>query len=227
MSVAENIAQFEEKLQGSGCRLVAVSKNKPVSLIHEAYFAGHRLFGENKAQEMQAKYEELAQDIEWHMIGHLQRNKVKYIAPFVQLIQSVDSLRLLEEIEKQAIRYNRTIDCLLQFYIAEEESKFGLSLEEAEELLRSEEFRAMNHVRITGVMGVATNTDNQDQLRKEFRNLRSYFEKLKEQYFQEETAFREISMGMSADFDIAIAEGSTLIRVGSAIFGARDYSKAP
>jgi pyridoxal phosphate enzyme (YggS family) len=223
MSVAQHIAAFQEKLQGTGCRLVAVSKTKPPELILEAYEAGHRLFGENKAQEMASKHAGLPKDIEWHMIGHLQRNKVKYIAPFVQLIQSVDSLRLLEEIEKQAARHTRTIDCLLQFYIAEEETKFGLSWEEAEELLQSAEYRAMANVRITGVMGVATNTDNPEQLKKEFRYLRTCFLKLREGYFREEPSFKEISMGMSADYALAMAEGSTLIRVGSAIFGTRNY----
>lgn len=224
MSIVQNIAQLQEELQGTSCRLVAVSKTKPVEMIQEAYDAGQRLFGENKAQEMAAKYEELPEDLEWHMIGHLQRNKVKYIAPFVQVIQSVDSLRLLEEIEKQANRFNRIIDCLLQFYIAEEESKFGLSWDEAVGLLESATFRNMKNVRIIGVMGVATNTDNQEQLKKEFRQLRHYFEQLKENYFPEDS-FKEISMGMSADYLLAIAEGSTLIRVGSAIFGARDYEQ--
>ncbi|CAN5849468.1 YggS family pyridoxal phosphate-dependent enzyme [soil metagenome] len=225
MSIAQNIARLEEELQGTGCRLVAVSKTKPVEKILEAYQAGQRLFGENKAQEMAAKFEELPQDIEWHMIGHLQRNKVKYIAPFVQLIQSVDSLRLLEEIEKQALHFDRTIDCLLQFYLAEEESKFGLTWEEARDLLESDTFKAMEKVRITGVMGVATNTDKAEQLKKEFRQLRHYFQQVKETYFPEEDSFKEISMGMSADYPLALAEGSTLIRVGSSIFGAREYGQ--
>jgi PLP dependent protein len=225
MSIGQNIARLQEELQGTGCRLVAVSKTQPVEKIQEAYDAGQRLFGENKAQEMASKYEKLPQDLAWHMIGHLQRNKVKYIAPFVQLIESVDSLRLLEEIEKQAARIGRTIDCLLQFYIAEEESKFGLSWEEAVELLESDAFRSMKNVRVVGVMGVATNTENQGQLKKEFRQLRRYFEQLKERYFPAEASFKEISMGMSADYPLAIAEGSTLIRVGSAIFGAREYGQ--
>jgi PLP dependent protein len=174
---------------------------------------------------MASKYESLPQDLQWHMIGHLQRNKVKYIAPFVRMIQSVDSLRLLEEINKQAERFDRTIDCLLQFYIAEEESKFGLSWEEALALLESEDYRGMKNVRLVGVMGVATNTENEAQLKKEFRQLKGYFEQLKERYFAEEESFREISMGMSADYPLALAEGSTLIRVGSAIFGSRDYGQ--
>ena len=192
----------------------------------EAYEAGHRLFGENKAQELVSKFEVLPKDIEWHMIGHLQRNKVKYIASFVHLIQSIDSLRLLEEVEKQAVRHERSISCLLQLYIAEEETKFGLSLEEATILLRSAEFRQMTHVQIAGVMGVATNTDNMKQLQKEFRYLRHCFEQLKATFFAAQPSFREISMGMSSDYALALAEGSTLIRVGSAIFGTRDYSQA-
>lgn len=226
VSIAQNIVWFREKLQGSSCRLVAVSKTKPPEMIMEAYEAGHRLFGENKAQELVSKFEALPKDIEWHMIGHLQRNKVKYIASFVHLIQSIDSLRLLEEVEKQAARHGRSISCLLQLYIAEEETKFGLSLEEATALLQSAEFRQMTYVQVAGVMGVATNTDNMKQLQKEFRYLRHCFEQLKFTFFANQPTFRELSMGMSSDYALALAEGSTLIRVGSAIFGTRDYSQA-
>src|SRR5688572_2219198 len=225
MSIAESVAFFNQKLSGTNCRLVAVSKTHPESLIQEAYDAGQRIFGENKAQEMAGKYENLPKDIEWHMIGHLQTNKVKYIAPFVHTIQSVDSLKLLEEIEKQAAKHNRVVNCLLQIYIAEEESKFGLSEAEAREILESEAFKNLQHVKITGVMGIATNTENQEQLRKEFFALRQTFQNLKETYFQDSAAFKEISMGMSSDYELAFENGSTLIRVGSAIFGHRNYGQ--
>jgi PLP dependent protein len=224
MSIAQNIAAFQEKLKNTGCRLIAVSKTQTNEAILEAYTAGQRLFGENKVQELVAKQEVLPADIEWHLIGHLQTNKVKYIAPFVHTIQSVDSLKLLQEIEKQAAKQNRVINCLLQIYIAEEESKFGLSAEEAKEILQSEAFKAMQHVRITGVMGIATNTYSQTQLRKEFRYLRKCFEELKKEFFQNNPDFKEISMGMSSDYQLAIEEGSTMIRVGSSIFGARNYA---
>lgn len=224
MTIAESVVFFNKKLENTNCRLIAVSKTHPESLIQEAYDAGQRIFGENKAQEMTAKQENLPQDIEWHMIGHLQSNKVKYIAPYVHTIQSVDSLRLLEEIEKQAAKHHRVINCLLQIYIAEEESKFGLSEAEAREILESEQFRNMKHVKIAGVMGIATNTENQAQLTKEFAALRLVFENLKAVYFTEDADFKEISMGMSSDYELAIAAGSTYIRVGSAIFGYRNYA---
>jgi len=224
MSIADNIHHFEAQLQGTNCRLVAVTKTHPVELLREAYDAGARLFGENKVQEMAAKQPELPADIEWHLIGHLQTNKVKYIAPFVHTIQSVDSLKLLQEIEKQGTKNDRIINCFLQFHIADEETKTGLSFPEAEEILQSEAYRTMRYVRITGVMGIATNTDDEGQLGREFRELRSYFEKLKANYFVDSETFREISMGMSADYRLAIEEGSTLIRVGSAIFGNRNYA---
>jgi PLP dependent protein len=224
MSIAQNIAAFQEKLKNTDCRLIAVSKTQTNEAILEAYAAGQRLFGENKVQELVAKQEVLPADIEWHLIGHLQTNKVKYIAPFVHTIQSVDSLKLLGEIDKQAAKQNRVINCLLQIYIAEEESKFGLTAEEAKEILQSEEYKAMQHVRITGVMGIATNTYSQTQLRKEFRYLRKCFEELKKEFFQNNPDFKEISMGMSSDYQLAIEEGSTMIRVGSSIFGARNYA---
>jgi PLP dependent protein len=224
MSVAQNITYFREKLKGTSCKLIAVSKTQTVEAILEAYQAGQRVFGENKVQELASKYEVLPKDIEWHLIGHLQTNKVKYIASFVHTIQSVDSLRLLEEINKQAQKVNRVQDCLLQIYIAEEESKFGLSLPEAIALLSSPEYEALAHVRITGVMGIATNTSDEQQLRKEFRGLKTGFQQLKQQLFANQDSFREISMGMSSDFELAIQEGSTMVRVGSSIFGARNYN---
>ncbi|GEO05819.1 YggS family pyridoxal phosphate enzyme [Adhaeribacter aerolatus] len=224
MSIAKNIAEFQEKLQNTNCRLIAVSKTQPKEAILEAYQAGQKVFGENKVQELVAKQEALPADIEWHLIGHLQTNKVKYIAPFVHTIQSAESLKLLQEIEKQAAKHDRRINCLLQIYIAEEETKFGLSPEEAKAILQSAEYKAMRHVNIAGVMGIATNTSSETQLRKEFRYLRNCFDQLKAEFFPENAAFKEISMGMSSDYQLAIAEGSTMIRVGSSIFGARNYA---
>jgi pyridoxal phosphate enzyme (YggS family) len=224
MSVAQNIAYFREKLAGTNCKLIAVSKTQSNEAILEAYQAGQRVFGENKVQELAAKYEALPKDIEWHLIGHLQSNKVRFIAPFVATIQSVDSGKLLLEINKQAQKHDRVQDCLLQIYIAEEETKFGLSQTEAIELLSSTEFEALAHIRVTGVMGIATNTPDEDQLRKEFRALKTCFDQLKQQFFAGTDSFREISMGMSSDYELAIAEGSTMVRVGSSIFGARNYN---
>ncbi|MBG8551991.1 YggS family pyridoxal phosphate-dependent enzyme [Hymenobacter guriensis] len=221
MSIAENIRFFEEQLAGTGARLVVVTKTHPVERLREAYEAGARIFGENRVQEMTAKQPELPNDVEWHLIGHLQTNKVKYIAPFVHTVQSLDSLKLLEELEKQAAKHNRVIDALLQFHIGEEATKTGLTLPEAENLLTSDTFRQLRHVRIVGVMGVATFTDDEAQLRREFQTLRGYFEQLQVRYFMDQPAFRELSMGMSSDYSLALQEGSTLIRVGSAIFGAR------
>ncbi len=219
--ITANIHHFQQQLAGTACRLVTVTKTHPVEKLREAYDAGARLFGENKVQEMAAKHPELPADIEWHLIGHLQTNKVKYIAPFVHTIQSVDSLKLLLEMDKQAAKYNRVIRGLLQFHIATEDTKTGLTLPEAEEILQSEAFRALRHVRLTGVMAIATFTDDENQLRQEFRELCSYFQQLKARYFAADDEFREISMGMSSDYRLAIEEGSTLVRVGSAIFGAR------
>ncbi|QNH63566.1 YggS family pyridoxal phosphate-dependent enzyme [Hymenobacter sediminicola] len=226
MSISDNLRFFQQQLEGTNCRLVTVTKTHPVEKLQEAYDAGARLFGENKVQEMAAKQPELPADIEWHLIGHLQTNKVKYIAPFVHTIQSVDSLKLLLEIEKQAAKHNRIIKGLLQFHIAAEETKTGLSLPEAEEILQSGAFRDLRHVRLTGVMGIATNTTDEARLRQEFRELRGHFEHLKARYFSDAADFCEISMGMSSDYRLAIEEGSTLIRVGSAIFGARNYQSA-
>ncbi|QNE38718.1 YggS family pyridoxal phosphate-dependent enzyme [Hymenobacter sp. NBH84] len=221
MSIAENIQHIETELAGTTARLVVVTKTHPVAKLQEAYKAGARLFGENKVQEMVAKQPELPADIEWHLIGHLQTNKVKQLAPFVHTIQSIDSLKLLLEIDKRAAQHDRVVNGLLQFHIADEETKTGLSFAEAEEMLQSDEYQQLRHVRLTGVMGVATFTDDVAQLRREFQTLRGYFEQLKSRFFAEADHFREISMGMSADYSLAIEEGSTLVRVGSAIFGAR------
>lgn len=201
--------------------LIAVSKTHPTERIMEAYEAGQRDFGENKVQELVEKYEVLPKDIRWHMIGHLQSNKVKYIAPFVHLIHGVDSFNLLKEINKQGQKNGRRISCLLQFHIAQEDTKFGLSLEEAEAFLAGPEFSLLNHVRICGVMGMATFTENTTQIRQEFQNLHSIYQELLSNYFSSNAEFKEISMGMSDDYTIAIEEGSTLIRVGSKIFGKR------
>ncbi|MFN5148805.1 MAG: YggS family pyridoxal phosphate-dependent enzyme [Flavobacteriia bacterium] len=201
--------------------LVAVSKTKPTSAIQEAYNAGQRHFGENKVQEMTDKSARLPKDIHWHLIGHLQTNKVKYIASFVSLIHSIDSLKLLQEINKHAIKHNRVIDCLLQFHIAKEETKFGLDLVEANVLLGSEQFSALKNIRIVGVMGMASFTPNEKELRKEFSELRGIFTSIKNKWFADENSFKIISMGMSGDYGIAIEEGSTMVRVGSSIFGSR------
>jgi len=220
MSIAQNIQDITNLLPEQ-VTLVAVSKTKPVETLLEAYKAGQRHFGENKVQEMNEKQEALPADIHWHLIGHLQSNKVKFIAPYVHLIHSVDSLKLLQEIDKQAKKNQRIIDCLLQFHIAEEETKFGLSIQEAEELISSQAYAELNNVRIVGIMGMATFTEDQQQIRKEFRQLKQYFEHIKTNYFASFPYFKEISMGMSSDYSIAIEEGSTLIRVGSSIFGGR------
>jgi pyridoxal phosphate enzyme (YggS family) len=221
MSIAENITAIEQTLHGTAARLVVVTKTHPVELLREAYAAGARLFGENRVQEMAAKQPELPADVEWHQIGQLQTNKVKYLAAFVHTVQSVDSLKLLLELDKQAARHQRIINGLLQFHIAQEETKTGLSLAEAEEILLSTAYQNLQHVRITGVMGIATNSPDQDLVRAEFQQLRQHFDYLKNTYFAQDENFREISMGMSADYPLAVAEGSTLVRVGSAIFGHR------
>jgi len=220
MSVKENILNFKKQIP-EGVKLVAVSKTKPNSLIMEAYNAGQIIFGENKVQDLAAKQPELPADIKWHFIGHLQRNKVKFIASFVDTIHAVDTLKLLKEINKQAVNNNRTINCLLQFHIAEEESKFGLNMPEAEAILNNDDFKNLQNIKICGVMGMATYTDNLDQIRKEFSNLKTYFNKIKSTYYSEQSDFVEISMGMSGDYEIAIEEGSTMVRIGSSIFGAR------
>jgi PLP dependent protein len=222
MSIAQNIQQINDSLAGTSARLIAVTKTKPIEDLQAAYEANCKIFGENKVQEMVQKWEELPKDIEWHLIGHLQSNKVKYMAHFVTMIHSIDSLKLLQEVDKQAFKANRIIDCLLQIYIAQEDTKFGLSKEEALEILDSDEFKNMKNVRIVGVMGMATNTDNQEQIRLEFRGLKESFEELKSKYpSTDNLQLKEISMGMSGDYLIAAEEGSTLVRVGSAIFGNR------
>lgn len=203
-------------------KLVAVSKTKPVEEILKIYQQGQRDFGENKVQELVNKQPNLPQDIYWHFIGHLQTNKVRFIAPFVHLIHSIDSLKLLSEVNRQALKNNRNIDCLLQIYIASEESKFGLDQTEAEELLSSETYQSMSNIRICGVMGMATFTSDKSLIRKEFGNLKSIFNMLRETYFADSVYFNEISMGMSDDYTIAIEEGSTIVRIGSAIFGKRN-----
>lgn len=208
----------------SNVTLIAVSKTKPVSDLQEAYDAGQRIFGENKALEMRDKHQVLPADIQWHFIGHLQTNKIKYIAPFVTLIHAIDSLSLLEAVNKEAAKNNRIIDCLLQFHIAQEETKFGLDMEEAKALLESENFKNLKNINICGVMGMATFTDNVAQVRNEFKNLKNIFDALKENYFKGNESFKEISMGMSDDYPIAIEEGATMVRVGSKIFGARNYN---
>jgi PLP dependent protein len=220
MNISENINNFRRQIEPAA-RLIAVSKTKPVEVLKEAYEGGQRLFGENKVQEMTAKYEELPKDIEWHLIGHLQSNKVKYMAPFVSLIHSIDSLKLLEEVNKQALKNNRVIDCLLQVFIAQEETKFGLDYEEAEGLLNSSGLKNMQNIRITGLMGMATFTENKGQIRSEFKELKQFFEQVKTNIQQPNVDFRELSMGMSGDWQIAWEEGSTLVRIGSAIFGSR------
>lgn len=209
------------ELSKQNARLVAVSKTYPVERILEVYTQGQRIFGENRPQEMLSKQAALPADIEWHLIGHLQTNKVKYIAPFVAMIHSVDSLRLLQEIDKQAANNHRVIDCLLQFHIAQEETKFGLNEDEAVAMLKDPAFAALHHVRICGVMGMASFTDDQTQVRQEFRALKSIFERLKAAFFSQSTTFCEISMGMSGDWQLALEEGSTIVRIGSLIFGGR------
>jgi hypothetical protein len=225
MSLEQNLKAFHHALQDFRCELVAVSKTYPPERVLEAYQLGQRIFGENKVQELVLKYDALPKGIEWHLIGHLQTNKVKYIAPFVQLIHSVDSFKLLKEINKQAEKNNRVINCLLQIHIAEEETKFGLSFREAEDIIKSSELRQLKNIKITGLMGMATNTDDQDHIRKEFKGLKTFFEKIKKEYNLPNVEFKNLSMGMSSDYKIAMEEGSTMIRIGSAIFGERNYSK--
>ena len=221
--IKENLERIRATLP-EGVTLVAVSKTKPVSDIQEAYDAGHRTFGENYPQEMRDKHEVLPHDIQWHFIGHLQTNKIKYIIPFVNLIHSIDTANLLEAVNKEAKKHNRVVDCLLQFHIALEETKFGLDMDEARQLLDSEAFKQMENVRICGVMGMGTFTDDMEEVRKEFKHLKEIFETLKRDYFANQPQFKEISMGMSEDYPIAIEEGATLIRVGSKIFGPRNYN---
>lgn len=221
MSIPDNIARLKKELDTINVTFVAVSKTKPVEDLEQAYHAGQRIFGENTVQELVEKQEKLPHDIQWHLLGHLQTNKVKYIAPFISLIQSVDSLKLLQEINKQAAKNNRTIDCLLQIYIADEETKFGLGFDEAIELLRSDEYAALKNIRVRGLMGIATNTDNEKQIKEEFYELDTFFQGLKQSFFRHEQTFDELSMGMSSDYKLAIEQGSTMVRLGSSVFGGR------
>lgn len=217
--IKKNLEELKNTLPKT-VSLVAVSKTKPNEAILEAYETGHRVFGENKVQEMTRKWETLPKDIEWHMIGHLQRNKVKYMAEYVSLIHGVDSLRLLQEIDKQAKKHNRTINCLLQMHIAQEETKFGLSKEELAQLITSDSFKQLDNIKIKGLMGMATFTQNNEQVRKEFQCLKTVFDYLQSQL--EDISI--LSMGMSGDYMTAIDQGSTMVRIGSSIFGSRNYS---
>lgn len=221
MSIAGNIEPLKAELDAAGVTLIAVSKTKPVEELMDVYETGQRAFGENQVQELVEKQEKMPADVEWHMIGHLQSNKVKYIAPFIHLIQSVDSLKLLQEIDKQAKKNKRVIDCLLQVYIADEETKYGLGFDEVVDLLRSEAFFTLKNIRITGLMGIATNTDNEKQIKEEFYELKTFFDGIKLSFFRKEDSFRELSMGMTSDYKMAIENGSTMVRVGSLIFGKR------
>jgi len=219
MSITSKIQEYQQNLP-KHVTLVAVSKTKPVADVQQAYDAGQRVFGENKIQEMVQKWEVLPKDISWHMIGHVQRNKVKYMAEFVDLIHGVDNFKLLKEINKQAKKHNRVINCLLQIKIAEEDSKFGMSTEEVTTLLTSEEFQELENIQIVGVMGMATFTNDLTQVQSEFKHLKTTFDTLHTTHSNLEI----ISMGMSGDYELAIQEGSTMVRIGSSIFGARNYS---
>ena len=219
MSIAQNLLQIKSQLPAH-VTLVAVSKTKPVSDLMEAYKSGQRIFGENKIQEMTDKWEQMPKDIEWHMIGHVQTNKVKYMAEYVSLIHGVDSLKLLQEINKQALKHNRKIDCLLQIYIADEETKFGLDEKELLELVNSKEFKELQNIQIVGLMGMATFTENQNQIKAEFQHLKTIFDTINN---QENLKLETLSMGMSGDYELAIECGSTMVRIGSSIFGNRNY----
>ena len=219
MDISENIKNYKSELP-ENVKLVAISKTKPNEDLLEAYNAGQRIFGENKIQEMTDKWEDLPKDIEWHMVGHVQRNKVKYMAPYVSLIHAVDSLKLLKEINKRAGQNERTINCLLQIKIAEEDSKFGISVEEAREILNSEAYSKMENVKVIGLMGMATFTDDENQVRSEFKFLKQVFDEMRDQY----PDLKELSMGMSGDYQIAVDCGTTMVRIGSSIFGARNYN---
>lgn len=221
MSIADNIISLKKETDSLHVILLAVSKTKPPEDIQQAYDAGQRIFGENQVQELVDKYEKLPRDIQWHLIGHLQSNKVKYIAPFISMIQSIDSLKLLQEINKHALKNDRVIDCLLQIYIADEETKFGLGFDEAIELLRSEEFAELKNIKIRGLMGIATNTDSEKQVKDEYYELKTFFDGIKVSFFRKDKTFNVLSMGMSSDYKIAIEQGSNMVRLGSTIFGTR------
>ena len=221
MDLKENLAFFQEKIKDTNAKLIIVSKTKPVEILQDAYNLGYKVFGENRVQELVPKYEDLPKDVEWHLIGTLQANKVKYIAPFVRMIHSVDSFKLLQEVNKQALKNNKVIDCLLQIHIADEATKFGLDYFEAAEILRSNQLASLQNIRIVGLMGMASYTDDMEKVRAEFRGLKNFFEEMKTEIQQTNVILTEISMGMSSDYGIALEEGSTMIRIGSAIFGAR------
>ena len=223
MSIAQNLKQVLANLP-AGVRLVAVSKFHPVEMLREAYDAGQRIFGENHVQELQQKVGQMPEDVEWHFIGHLQTNKVKYIAPYISMIHAVDTLKLLREIDRQAARYGRVIDVLLELHIAEEETKYGFSPDACRELLASGEWRDLHHVRIRGLMMMASFVDDKEQIRSEMQIAADLFNELKQQYFVDEPSFSERSWGMSHDYPIAIETGSTMVRVGTKIFGEREYS---
>uniref|UniRef100_UPI0040481F18 YggS family pyridoxal phosphate-dependent enzyme n=1 Tax=Algoriphagus sp. TaxID=1872435 RepID=UPI0040481F18 len=223
MDIKANLEQIKKSFPNPTCQLIAVSKTKPLADLQTAYAAGIRDFGENKVQEIQAKQPEMPADTRWHMIGHLQSNKIKYIAPFVHLIHGVDSFKLLLEIDKQGKKINRPIPVLLQIHIATEESKFGFDPSELEEMLNSFEFTNLTHVQVKGLMGMATFTEDQNQIRAEFRGLKQLFDEVKKKSLPHFVDLKELSMGMSGDFQIAQEEGSTLVRIGSAIFGSRNY----
>lgn len=223
MGIKDKIVEYSNEITKKGCALVAVSKTHPAEKILEAYSAGQRIFGENKVQEMVAKHEALPElDIEWHFIGHLQRNKVKFIAPFVSLIHSVDSQRLLEEINKQGEKCNRIIPCLAQIFISTDDTKFGFDEQEFLGFLASFGFSQLKNIKVNGLMGMATLTEDQEQIRSEFKNFKSFFENLKAKPLPDNVQMKHLSIGMSSDYQIALEEGSTLVRIGTAIFGARD-----
>ena len=222
--IAKTIKDIKDTLP-AGVKLIAVSKFHPVEAVMEAYNAGQRLFGENKVQEMTAKHEVLPKDIEWHFIGHLQTNKVKYIAPYVTMIHSIDSLHLLTEVNRQAEKANRVIDVLLQIHIAHEETKFGMTFDECRELLNKGSWKTLTHVRICGLMGMATFTDDMEQVEREFVSLQAFLEELKNSWFTGDATFKELSMGMTDDYPIAVRHGSTFVRIGTLIFGERNYNK--
>lgn len=220
MPIGEQITRLRKELP-EGVSLLAISKYQPIEALQEAYDAGQRMFGENHIQEMAAKAASLPKDIQWHFTGHVQTNKIKYMAPFVNLIHAVDSFRLLREIDKHAAKHERCIDCLLQIHIAQEETKYGLTVDECRHLLANEPWRELQHIRITGLMAMGSNTDDMEQVRSEFKQIKNLFDELKEKYFPDEPSFCQISEGMTDDYPIAIEEGSTIVRIGSMIFGER------
>lgn len=222
MDIQANLKEVLTSLPAQ-VKLVAVSKFHPNESIEQAYRAGQRIFGESKVQELTGKYETLPKDIEWHFIGHLQTNKVKYIAPYIAMIHAVDSYKLLAEIDKQAAKNGRVIPCLLEIHIAQEESKYGFTFQECREMLEAGEWKSLTHICIAGLMGMATFTEDETEIKKEFDSLKQFFNEIKQNYFADRDTFREISMGMSHDYPLAIEAGSTLVRVGSKIFGERIY----